>query len=162
MRSSNRVPLLLLPLLLLCVSCSPSPTESSGTAAAPKHRLDPSGVTPTCVLGCLEPDPAPNAPGIFIPGWMYTPAGCADGGDLDFDNLSDACEAHFAARFAPFLSFSYGDDVTRETRFAARPLSPSKIRIVYLLGYWMDNGSPEAPFCAPAISGCFGHVGDWS
>ena len=62
--------------------------------------------------------------------------------------------------FAPLLSFAYGDDVSREPRYAARWYASGVVRVAYLPSYWMDNGSPGAPLCVPQFPGCAGHAGD--
>lgn len=144
-----------------CTEGAKYTTPITGEDAGVKTALSQGPITPLCVEGCLDPDPDPNAPGIYIPGTAYTATGCHEyGPDLDYDELSDDCEFQLALAFAPHLSFGYGDEVTRESRFAARWLNTSTVRIIYLLGYWMDHGAPDVPTCFPQFPGCNGHVGD--
>lgn len=133
--------------------------ETEGEANRILPSLGP--VVPACIEGCLDPDPDPSAPGIFIPGTPYTLDGCANsGGDIDYDGLSGECEHQLALAFAPRLSFVYADDVRRDPKYAAHWVATDTVRIVYLLSYWMDNGSPGAPLCVPQFTGCAGHIGD--
>lgn len=147
--------------LFVSSSCSsPIPTEPEQPSMQ-FGRLGGGGIQPMCVEGCLDPDPAPSAPGIYIPGTAYSLEGCSEfGGDVDYDGLSDECEHQLALTFAPLLSFVYGDDVRRDPKYAAQWHSAGVVRVAYLLSYWMDNGAPGAPLCIPQFPGCAGHAGD--
>ena len=96
-----------------------------------------------CVEGCLDPDPDPSAPGIYLAGANMTAAGCHASGmpDADLDGLSDACEAQLTVAFSPLLSFYQYDQVDHEPRFFAHPLDFGRVRLGYLLGYYYDVGN---------------------
>lgn len=119
------------------------------------------GVTPLCQRGCVDIDPAPNAPGVFI-GHDFTPDYCFDAGtDLDADGIRDYCEQRLSLPFAPELYYWNWDDIRREPYWAARPLSPTQVRIAYLLSYYRDHGSNTYTCSLPfAPSSCYGHNGD--
>lgn len=124
-----------------------------------------------CVEGCLDPDPAPNAVGYFLPGLENQWAACADPStDQDYDGLDDNCEFKLALTFAPELRYLIGDEVRREPRWAAEWLDgdygSKTVRIAYLLSYWMDmgDGSTSLSTCQAVgftfSSSCNGHAGD--
>lgn len=144
--------------LVMLAACS----ESTGPVATTESPRSPTEALPMfCEAGCLEEDPNPSAPGIYIAGEAYTKSGCIEfGSDADYDGLSDECEHQLALHFAPFLSFVYGDDVRRDPKYAAHWEAIDTVRVAYLLSYWMDNGSPGAPLCIPQFEGCAGHLGD--
>lgn len=151
---------LLLALSCILVGCTSPPTSPDEPISA-IAAVQGGGPEPDCIEGCLDPDPNPSAPGLYIAGTAYTGDGCMEyGGDLDYDGLSDECEHQLALHFAPLLSFVYADDVRREPRYAAQWVGSGVVRIAYLLSYWMDNGAPGAPLCMPWFEGCAGHVGD--
>lgn len=140
--------------VLLVWGCTDTPT-----AARSSQTL--SNVQPMCQLGCVDVDPAPNAPGIFL-GHAYTPDFCFDNGtDLDQDGMNDFCEKQLSERFAPELYYWAFDDVRREPYWAARQLSGDKARIYYLFSYYRDEGSNTWLCNLPgAPSSCHGHNGD--
>ena len=74
-----------------------------------------------CELGCIDPDPNPNAPGYYLGSGM-TDEACYWNNytDGDQDGLGDFCEKNLAAAFAPELYYYSGDNVKREPRWAAR------------------------------------------
>lgn len=118
----------------------PTSPERRATAATTE---DHGGVAPHCIEGCLDPDPTPAAPGIYLAGTALTQAGCFTPGqpDADADGLSDRCELQLAVEFAPEMSFYFYDQVERETRWFAHPLPSGSIRLGYLLGYYYDVGN---------------------
>lgn len=127
-----------------------------GSPAAAAPRL-----VPLCKLGCIETDPAPNAPGIFLTS-AVTDETCFAGGhtDADADGLSDRCETDIAAAFAPELFHWRFDNVGREPHWAARP-SGDQVVIAYLLSYYRDEGSSAWACSLPLVAPhCQGHNGD--
>lgn len=129
-------------------------------AAAPPS-IDAS-ISPLCQIGCLEQDPNPWAPGIFL-GSGVTLETCFDQSDADQDGLGDFCEKNLASAFAPELRYWNEDYVDREPHWAARPVwtSPIKVLIAYLISYYRDNGSDAGGCSLPfAPSSCYGHNGD--
>ena len=125
--------------LLSMVACSGAewPTQES-TDSRPAAI---GGIQPMCQLGCLDTDPNPNAPGIYL-GSGVTEDLCFGGEqtDSDADGVSTFCERAVAAAFAPELYYSHGDVVGREPRWAAQPINGIQIRVAYLLAYYMDTG----------------------
>lgn len=124
----------------------------------------------------IDPDSA--AVGYWLPGTENQWGHCADpDNDQDLDGLDDECEFALALVFRPELSFSVGDELRREPRWAAQWVdgeSESRtVRIAYLLSYWMDLGdggtsqstcSIFALFPVPgllsSLDTCGGHAGD--
>lgn len=121
-----------------------------------------------CVEGCLDPDPAPSAPGYFFPGTENTWGHCADGDlDADSDGLDDDCEYMLAYSFRPEISWVYFDNFNREPRWAAEWVDGDPagrtVRLAYLLSYWLDigDGGTSGTICGIAgSSACDGHLGD--
>jgi hypothetical protein len=162
---------------LMSACSSPIPTEPEQLTTAGG-----SGPLPfLCVEGCLDPDPDPDAPGVYLPGLNLTPAGCHDPNQLDSDadGLSDTCELQFTAALAPALSFYDSDQVDRETRWFAHPIDFGYVRLGYLLGYYYDVGNVadfrshcQTALTIPLLSdffdwvfgggseSCLGHLGD--
>jgi hypothetical protein len=101
------------------------------------------GITPLCQLGCVEEDPNPRAPGVFL-GSGVTPDNCIMGGytDADQDGLGDLCEEQLSYAFLPELYYYSGDDVRREPYWVARGLNGDRVRIGYLFSYYRDLGCP--------------------
>jgi hypothetical protein len=130
-----------------------------------------------CELGCNEPPPDTGSVspiGVFIAG--TNDIVCFDGSqtNTDADGLSDFCEKNLAAAFAPQLALTKGsDNLGREPHWAAMKLvGTTKVRIMYLLSYYVDRG-PSTSWCsnnfAVIIPGmtfdtwmkaCTGHDGD--
>jgi hypothetical protein len=138
----------------LLLACEPE------RLSAPVNEL---GVQPLCQVGCVEDDPYPGAPGVFL-GSGVTPAQCFDWGtDADSDGLSDFCEKQLMFAFNPELRYDHLDYVDREPYWAASPTGDEgdPIRIVYLLSYYRDNGS-DAYLCSLPFhpASCDGHNGD--
>lgn len=121
-------------------------------------------IVPLCQVGCVETDPFPTAPGVFL-GSGVTPDVCVAGGqsDADQDGLGDFCEKNLAFAFAPELYYWSFDNVRREPYWVARPLVESEqVLIGYLLSYYRDEGS-SAWACGPGqivAPSCNGHNGD--
>ncbi len=139
------------------------------------------GIQPMCVEGCLDPDPDPSAPGIYLAGANLMPPVCHDPNQLDSDSdgLSDTCEIQLATAFSPALSFYQSDQVDRESRWFAHPLDYGYVRLGYLLGYYYDVGNVgnvrsncQTFLTIPGLSdfvnwifgggaeSCLGHLGD--
>lgn len=121
-----------------------TPDDHQDTATGPDLVI-----RPLCKAGCVDPDPYPNAPGVFL-GSATTPETCVGGGqtDHDGDGLSTFCENNLAMAFAPELRFWQFDEIGREPYWAARPTSPgdgSVVTIAYLIGYYRDAGSNTHP-----------------
>jgi hypothetical protein len=119
-------------------------------------------ITPTCQLGCTDPDPEPTVPGYFL-GSGVTSTTCMNGSqtDADQDGLSDFCEKNLAAAFAPQLFYYKYDEVGREPHWVAKALSSTVVRIGYLLSYYRDAGNNSFGCSLPgAPSSCNGHNGD--
>lgn len=153
------------------LSCAaPAPTIPEQSALHSEWLGGGGEVQPMCVLGCLDPDPDPNAAGYFLPGYENQWTACADWSvDLDDDGLDDNCEYKLALTFRPLLSTGIGDDVRREPRWAAMWLdddpSTKTVRIAYLPSYWIDLGLPTGPIllaCQLMGGGtkCGNHSGD--
>ena len=116
-----------------------------------------------CQLGCLDVDPNPAADGVYLDSGV-TEGLCFGGeqSDTDGDGLSTFCERALAAAFAPQLYYGAGDRVERESRWAARPLPDGRVRIVYMLGYYFDDGAVvpcSLPYPLQQLI-CDGHWGD--
>jgi hypothetical protein len=101
-------------------------------------------VSPLCQLGCADPDPFPEAPGIFV-GNLLSDDNCLGAGwsDYDLDGLADLCEEQLAWAFRPELSYFSEDYVDREPRWVARPLGTDSVRIGYLFSYYRDMGDNQ-------------------
>ena len=119
-----------------------------------------------CEVGCVETDPNPNAPGVFV-GSGVTPQLCfyADYTDGDQDQLGDFCEEELAAAFAPQLYYFNGDNVGREPRWVATITNYNGTDMVfvgYLHSYYRDEGSSAGWACQvpPFSDDCSGHNGD--
>lgn len=107
-----------------------------------------------CHVGCLDVDPHPNAPGLFL-GSGVTDGLCFNPmvqTDTDLDMLSDFCEKNLAAAFAPQLAYSASDDTGREPKWVAAPtaLDEARVRILYLISYYKDNGPEIEPYPCPS------------
>ncbi len=141
---------------LAALACGHEPTVPSPMGAA-------GGIGPLCELGCVETDPNPSAPGVFL-GSGVSPDVCISGGytDADQDGLGDFCEKNLAFAFAPELYYWGFDNVRREPYWVARPLVESEqVLIGYLLSDYRDEGSSSYPCSLPgAPSSCHGHNGD--
>jgi hypothetical protein len=115
-------------------------------------------------LGCVEEDPFPTKPGVFL-GSGVTPDNCIAGGytDADQDGLGDFCEEQLSYAFRPELYYSSGDNVGREPYWVARALDEDRVRIGFLLSYYRDEGCP-AWVCSwptwPNDPSSWGHNGD--
>jgi hypothetical protein len=165
---------LLAVLCLYAIAC----TEPTITGTSDSRGLDPSfGITQTkdyCERdpNCHYADPDSTQNGIFL-GLDINPEQCYTIlGDTDRDGLKDYCEQVIALEFGPLLSTSPSDDgLTRETYWAARHWTYSDgrevVRILYMLGYHIDGGSPN-PACDVIVTGtpltpndtCEMHFGD--
>jgi hypothetical protein len=139
-----------------------SPSLRLATAAAAVLLLTSCAEPPTSPDRSAQPavvgtDPAPSSPGIFL-GTDITPATCRSGvGDTDRDGLTDRCERALASSFAPQLAYAASDRSGREPRWAARPLGSSRVRVMYLLSLYFDDG---AYGCTLGPILCGGHYGD--
>lgn len=141
--------------------------EPGGEAATSVISNTPLGVTivPMCQVGCLDSDPNPAEPGVFLgSGVTDDLCGGDEQTDHDGDGLSTFCENNLAVAFAPELRYAWGDEVGREPYWAAKPLAygnASKVTIAYLLSYYIDTGS-SAWGCVipPGSYFCPGHNGD--
>lgn len=155
-------------LSVLAVGCAPETVlePANGTqAATPGTPQLAGGIVPMCQQGCVDTDPNPEAPGVFL-GSGVTDEICFGTAqtDNDGDGLSTFCEKNLAAAFAPELRYSSVDEMGREPYWAARPggLSGTGIvTIIYMIGYYRDAGSSAYICTLPfAHSSCFGHNGD--
>lgn len=138
---------------ILAVSCSSDSLAPSRPAASI-----------TCQLGCIEQDPHPSSPGVFL-GSGVDDVVCFNDGqtDADVDGLGDFCEKNLAAAFSPQLALASSDRTDREPHWAARPTSTG-VEIAYLLSYYTDDG-PDTAWCStnvqePFTEACSGHFGD--
>lgn len=117
---------------------------------------------PDCQVGCVEEDPDPSAPGVFL-GSGVTPWICASGSqtDGDQDGLSTFCENQLAAAFAPELYYWNADNVGREPHWVAQWDGEEHVLIGYLLSFYRDEGS-DAWVCGLPFAhwSCNGHNGD--
>lgn len=140
----------------------------TGDPVAPPVQGHPANsvYSPACQLGCIDPDPDPGPDSLPTPGyWLAIDAtSCTNGSqtDTDQDGLSDFCERKIAQAFAPELYYSSVDEVGREPKWVARPLSTTVVRVGYLLSYYRDAGS-QSTGCSVLPwfdSSCGGHNGD--
>jgi len=115
-----------------------------------------------------DEDPFPDSAGVWISNTV-TDDLCFGGGtnDIDQDGLSDFCENNLAEAFAPelVLASALNDPATREPRWAARPIGPDRLMIIYLLSYHHDYGTVHAAcYLAPVQilypNACNAHPGD--
>ena len=146
-----------------CAERGPSIVEFDGELPALKYCYVEGD--PHCLQGSPPGDPEPEAPGLWL-GWDYTFSACTSGtmNDADRDTVDDTCEYTLAAAFRPELRFSYGEGTNgrkRESFWAVRraPDDPTKIHIIYLLGYHWDMGRNCAP-AQDAFNFCDMHTGD--
>lgn len=140
-------------LTLGVAGCGPEPTA---------FESEPPSNSTTCKLGCIETDPNPASPGVWLTS-AVTPDQCIDSGstDTDQDDLADRCEFDIAAAFAPELYYGNTNRMDREPHWVARPLGPSRVRVGHLLSYRVDGGTQD-PLCDNALADgpCAGHYGD--
>ncbi|HXF96112.1 MAG TPA: hypothetical protein VNI61_08405 [Gemmatimonadales bacterium] len=138
---------------LMLGACTEAPSSLGPVPSA--------GVGPLCQLGCVETDPNPNAPGVFLGSGVSPDARFfGDHTDADRDRLSDFCEKNLALAFAPELFYWSADNVGREPYWVARgDIETEKVVIGYLLSYYRDEGSPShacdfpPPFYPPSCDG---------
>jgi hypothetical protein len=137
----------------------------STAPVSPTGQVSSKLIGPLCQLGCVDVDPNPDAPGVFL-GAGSTPADCFDGvqNDLDQDGIGDYCEKRLALAFDPELAYSHSDQVGREPHWAERlaaHVGRSWVSIAYLLSYYIDLGSEDI-LCDNYIGyqKCRGHYGD--
>ncbi|MGA7304353.1 MAG: hypothetical protein WBW88_05740 [Rhodothermales bacterium] len=120
-----------------------------------------------CQAGCIETDPNPGAPGVFLSS-SVTAANCIGSfySDYDQDGLGDKCERDLAVAFAPTMNYAQGDDIRRESYWAARAVGSNSVLIEYQFGYYFDLGTAENyTACKIGTVGelfgeCDGHHGD--
>jgi hypothetical protein len=160
-------------LAALTTACTDEITEPnreglSGRTAGTGRPPKPLTVDPKCLPGCTETDPFPALPGIFLTSGV-TPEVCIlQGTDHDNDGLSTRCENDLAAAFAPYMRHHSGDDVTRQSYWAARPWTNDRVRLMYLFGYFFDDGvqggndmlACKALEALVQFGECEGHHGD--
>jgi hypothetical protein len=141
---------------VVMVGCSPDQESLAPSETSADVR-----VTPMCQAGCIDPDPEPEADGYFL-GSSVEPYACTTGvqTDTDADGLSDFCEKNLAAAFAPELKYDPIDDTRGEPHWVARPLSFGKVRIAYLLSYYLDISDGNLGCSTLGIASCNGHLGD--
>lgn len=144
--------------VLACSTEAPQPTDPPSQTSSP--------IGPMCQAGCVETDPHPEAPGTFL-GSSVTPWACAQDTDHDLDGLSTFCEKNLALAFAPLMRWAHGDNVDHEGYWAARPLPDDRVRIFYLLGYYVDLGVVDRDYencklstLGEVLAECDGHHGD--
>jgi hypothetical protein len=134
-----------------CAAPTDSPEEPSATGPS---------ASVLCQTGCLDVDPNPSAPGIFIGG--DSPATCFGVNDGDNDDLAERCESDLARAFAPQLYYYKFDEMGREPYWVAMKVGGAqRVRIGYLLSYYRDAGSQAFACSIPgAPDSCAGHNGD--
>ena len=94
-----------------------------------------------------------------------TLAACAAGRDVDSDGLSDGCELHAAATFAPILLQDARDCEWDGSRIeggylhAVQRIDTDRVRIAYLPAYHADCGWQGAKCILPGVD-CDRHEGD--
>lgn len=158
-RISSVGKLLCVILSLMTLNCAENETSTTGPSASV-------GRVPLCQAGCIETDPNPDSAGVYLSS-SVTPDMCIGGGysDYDQDGLGDKCERDLAVAFAPTMNYNRGDDVRRESYWAARA-SGSSILIEYQFGYYLDLGTAENYTACKIFTGgelvaeCDGHHGD--
>ncbi len=117
-------------------------------------------VDPHCINDPPPADPAPGAPGYYLgPDFSYS--ACTEGiSDADRDGLADFCEYQLALSFRPELMMSLQEPAPgREEYWAATELGGNVV-IVYMFGYYQDNGDPGCPDGIFGGGVCGGHWGD--
>lgn len=154
---------------LLVASCADPTGESSERRSPPDATTPANNIEPRCLPGCIEPDPDPSHPGIFLSS-AVTDVTCFSGmgTDADQDLMADRCERDLAQAFAPQLFYDRDDDVRREPYWVAgRPTGAiptaggPHARIVYLLSYYEDLGGQTFSCRVPgAHFFCLPHHGD--
>jgi hypothetical protein len=156
---------------VLIIACSEYATQPVNDPAFARSTVNPKPdapptADPRCLPGCTEVDSNPTAPGVFLTS-AVTPDMCISGTDHDGDRLSTRCENDLAAAFAPYMRHHSGDDVTRQGYWAARPWGVDRVRLIYLFGYFFDDGVQGNDMLAcRAIEAlvqfgeCEGHHGD--
>jgi hypothetical protein len=127
-----------------------------------------------CVAGCLDPDPDVTYPGVFL-STAVTPAKCFANPttgvmlytDRDQDKVGDRCENDIAAAFVPTFRHSASDNVGHESYWAVNRVgTTSYIRVLYMIGYYFDDGVQEGYSGCKLVSlwqllgECDGHHGD--
>jgi len=140
-------------------------TDAAEEVSAPVSALV---ITPDCNWGCLDPDPHPTSPGVYLTS-LYSGDMCVEtGNDADGDGLWDDCEYQLAAAFAPELVLASAHETFtgREPHWVARPLEwtasgETAVLIMYLLSYYVDGGT-DSPICRNYFAEpiCQGHYGD--
>ncbi len=145
--------------VLLCSFLSSCTVDSPASPESERALL---AVSPMCQQGYCVPaeDPYPDSAGVFIN--TYDELECFDGveNDVDEDGIGDACEFALAQAFAPLMNFSYGDDVSREPKWAVR-YSDGLVYIAYFMAYYNDAGV-QGNFlaCARFVLFCDAHWED--
>ncbi len=106
-------------------------------------------------------------PRFHRPGYLHCDvrnlAKCTNGTqtDNDGDGLSTFCENNLAAAFAPQLKYDPIDNIGGEPHWVAQKIAGNKVRIAYLLSYYLDQGSSLFWCGVPFIGGlCTLHNGD--
>src|SRR5574338_1545178 len=161
-----RVRLFVIRLSLLAAAFTAACDSTSTAPTKPDLSVD-------CQLGCVDADPNPAAPGVFL-GSAINPSYCwdlLDSGDIDQDALSDYCEKLIAAAFAPWMRYGNSDEVDGEGAWAARlstlTTGGTGVRVVYMMNYYDDLGVEPSVHTACEIASvggflgsCDGHKGD--
>lgn len=138
------------PAALLVLALTGCGDQSSPVAPLFAHRPCTPDVEGECATNRAE-DPYPDSAGVWAGGW--TEAECKNpydfGPDGDNDILVDECESKLASAFAPLLVYARDCNVESGGRlggdyaFAVARNGEYKIRIVYLLSYYNDCGTPN-------------------
>jgi hypothetical protein len=144
---------------LLASACS-DPTDLAHDQ--PDLRKD--RVGPACLPGCTDTDPNPTYPGVYLSSFV-NPEECRVGTDEDLDRLSRRCENDLAYAFAPSMRHHSGDYVQREGYWAAQWENYNTVKILYMFGYYVDEGvqgSNNHTACELSSLSleCDGHSGD--
>ena len=164
-------------LTLLCITLTPGCSDNSLTspelsayeaafAAAkgptPQRWACYDPVDPHCLNEPPSGDPAPSASGYYL-GSSFSFSNCTQEGavnNADYDSLDDFCEYQLALAFRPELMAHPLDGALGREEYWAASLVGSTVVVVYMFGYYQDNGDPG---CATGIFGlkyCGGHWGD--